>query len=87
MYVRPEIKRLKGYVPGEQPRGGKFIKLNTNENPYPCSPAVQRAIGTTIKMGLQKYPDPMADAFRDGPAKCLACRPTGSCAATAVTIF
>ena len=55
---------MKGYVPGEQPRGGKFIKLNTNENPTRARPSVQRAIGTTIKMGLQKYPDPMATAFR-----------------------
>jgi histidinol-phosphate aminotransferase len=75
MYVRPEIERLKGYVPGEQPRGGKFIKLNTNENPYPCSPAVQRAIGTTIKMGLQKYPDPMADAFRTRASEVLGVPP------------
>lgn len=63
-YVRPELQAMEGYVPGEQPRGGKFIKLNTNENPYSSSPAVQRAIGTAIKLGLQKYPDPMAEAFR-----------------------
>ncbi len=64
MYVRPEIAAIQGYVPGEQPRGGKFIKLNTNENPYPSSPAVQRAIGKTIQLGLQRYPDPLAEAFR-----------------------
>lgn len=64
MFIRPEIQRIAGYVPGEQPRAGKFIKLNTNENPYPCSPAVQRAIGAAIKTGLQRYPDPLATAFR-----------------------
>ena len=37
MYVRPEIAAMNGYTPGEQPQGGKFIKLNTNENPYPPS--------------------------------------------------
>jgi len=63
--VRPEIAGMKGYVPGEQPRGReKFIKLNTNENPYPCSPAVGRAIAAVLERGLQKYPDPMAEAFR-----------------------
>jgi histidinol-phosphate aminotransferase len=64
MSIRPEIAHIAGYVPGEQPPAGKFIKLNTNENPYPCSPAVQRAIGMAIRTGLQRYPDPMATAFR-----------------------
>jgi histidinol-phosphate aminotransferase len=75
MYVRPEIERIEGYMPGEQPRAGKFIKLNTNENPYTCSPAVQRAIGTAIKMGLQRYPDPMAGAFRARAADLLGVKP------------
>ena len=64
-YIRPEILAMHGYVPGEQPREGSIIKLNTNENPYPSSPAVQRAIGRAIQAGLQKYPDPLATAFRD----------------------
>jgi histidinol-phosphate aminotransferase len=56
---------MKGYTPGEQPQGvEKFIKLNTNENPYPCSPKVKAAIGRVVQAGLQKYPDPMATAFR-----------------------
>ena len=63
-YVRPEIERIEGYVPGEQPQGGKFVKLNTNENPYPPSPAVKRAIASAVESGLGKYPDPMATAFR-----------------------
>lgn len=62
--LRPEILRMQGYVPGEQPRGGKFIKLNTNENPYPPSSAVGRAIEAAWKSGLQRYPDPLATAFR-----------------------
>ena len=44
MYVRPEIAAMEGYTPGEQPQAGKFIKLNTNENPYPPSAAIRRAI-------------------------------------------
>jgi histidinol-phosphate aminotransferase len=62
-YFRPEIESTAGYVPGEQPQGGEFIKLNTNENPYPPSPEVGRAIEETIRR-LGKYPDPMAGEFR-----------------------
>ncbi len=64
MQVRPNIAEMKGYVPGEQPQGEKFIKLNTNENPYQCSPKVKAAIGRVVQAGLQKYPDPLATAFR-----------------------
>ena len=60
-----------GYTPGEQPQAGKFIKLNTNENPYPPSPAIRRAIEGVLERGLQKYPDPMANAFRTRAAELL----------------
>ncbi|WP_261343806.1 histidinol-phosphate transaminase [Bythopirellula goksoeyrii] len=63
-YVRSNIQAMDGYTPGEQPQGGKFIKLNTNENPYPCSPKVKAAIGRVCQTGLQRYPDPAATAFR-----------------------
>lgn len=63
-YFRANISAMTGYIPGEQPLGSKLIKLNTNENPYPCSPKVLAAIGHAIKAGLQKYPDPSAAAFR-----------------------
>jgi histidinol-phosphate aminotransferase len=63
-YFRPEIEQMAGYVPGEQPQGGKFIKLNTNENPYPASAAVGRAIASCLERGLAKYPDPLATGFR-----------------------
>ena len=75
MYVRPEIAAMKGYVPGEQPQGGKFVKLNTNENPYPCSPSVTRAIEAALKSGLSRYPDPMATAFRHRAAQVLGVEP------------
>jgi histidinol-phosphate aminotransferase len=63
-FFRPEIVAMQGYAPGEQPQAGKFIKLNTNENPYPASSAVGRAIAAAWEQGLARYPDPMAGAFR-----------------------
>lgn len=70
-FFRPNITAMTGYVPGEQPRGGKLIKLNTNENPYPCSPKVRAAIGHAIQAGLQKYPDPTALGFRQRAGELL----------------
>ncbi len=74
-YFRPEIERMAGYAPGEQPQGGKFIKLNTNECPYPASPAVARAIAATLERGLARYPDPTADAFRRRAGEVLGFEP------------
>src|SRR4051812_23937993 len=68
--VRPNVAEMTGYTPGEQPQGvEKLIKLNTNENPYPCSPKVKAAIGRVVQAGLQKYPDPMATVFRNRAAE------------------
>jgi histidinol-phosphate aminotransferase len=66
--VRPNIARMAGYVPGEQPRDGGFIKLNTNENPYPPSPRVKAAIIEAVTDRLRLYPDPMATEFRRAAA-------------------
>jgi histidinol-phosphate aminotransferase len=74
-YFRPEIDAMAGYVPGEQPQEGELVKLNTNENPYRCSPAVDRAIEEVVRRGLQKYPDPMAGAFRRTAAELLGVEP------------
>ena len=63
-FVQPHIARMAGYVPGEQPQGGGFIKLNTNENPYPPSPRVKTALVETVSDRLRLYPDPMATEFR-----------------------
>jgi len=61
---RRNIARMEGYVPGEQPRGRDFIKLNTNENPYPPSPRVREAILRELGEPLRLYPDPGATALR-----------------------
>ena len=72
MYFRPEIAAMSGYTPGEQPQGAsKFIKLNTNENPYAPPPGVRRAIEDAVASGLQKYPDPLANSFRLRAAEVL----------------
>ena len=64
-YFRPQIEAMQGYVPGEQPReGSKVVKMNTNENPYPASAAVARAVQSVLERGLQRYPDPLGTAFR-----------------------
>lgn len=61
---RRNVARMKGYQPGEQPQEGGFIKLNTNENPYPPSPRVRRAIISESNDSLRLYPDPDATRLR-----------------------
>ena len=72
---RPEIASMSAYVPGEQPQQGKFIKLNTNESPYPPSAGVVRAIQTAAENGLMRYPDPLAESFRRRAAEVLGLDP------------
>jgi histidinol-phosphate aminotransferase len=73
-YVRPQIAAMAGYIPGEQPQEEGFVKLNTNENPYPPSPAVTAAIAEAATR-LRKYPDPLASAFRHRAADVLGVPP------------
>ena len=66
---RKTIEAMQGYVPGEQPQQDDFIKLNTNENPYPPSPRVIEAIRQAAGPRLRKYPDAVANPFRDAAAR------------------
>ena len=68
-FVRSEIAAMGGYVPGEQPRAGEAVKLNTNENPYRASEKVYAAIRQAAEFGLSRYPDPAATAVREAVAK------------------
>ncbi len=68
---RPALSRMLPYIPGEQPPPGAFVKLNTNENPYPPPPAVVEAIREAAGGPLNRYPDPMATAFRRAAAEAL----------------
>jgi histidinol-phosphate aminotransferase len=56
---------LTPYVPGEQPRGERLVKLNTNENPYGPSPRVMEAIAATTADALRRYPDPQSTRLRE----------------------
>jgi len=68
--IRPCIGAMTGYVPGEQPQSDGFIKLNTNENPYPPSPRVIEAIQNCLTGDrIRKYPDPTARQFREAAAQ------------------
>ena len=60
----PIVNTLTPYVPGEQPKVDNLIKLNTNENPYPPSNQVLKAIKSAADDKLKLYPDPNADALK-----------------------
>ncbi|MBX3180606.1 MAG: histidinol-phosphate transaminase [Candidatus Hydrogenedentes bacterium] len=64
-FQRELLRGVEGYVPGEQPQGRRFIKLNTNENPYPPSPRVKEALANFDLDRLRKYPDPVFREFRE----------------------
>ncbi|MGI5940054.1 MAG: histidinol-phosphate transaminase [Thermoleophilia bacterium] len=67
---RDNVKRMEGYVPGEQPPpGAKVVKLNTNENPYPPSPEVMKVLREFNGEWLQRYPDPLATSVREAAAR------------------
>ena len=58
MGIAQHIKKLAGYVPGEQPRSKNVVKLNTNENPYPPSPKCTAVLSSFDLDDLRRYPDP-----------------------------
>lgn len=63
--VRESVRRMTGYKPGEQINSPDVVKLNTNENPYPPSPQVVKAVQSVLASGnLRKYPQPLGDDFR-----------------------
>jgi histidinol-phosphate aminotransferase len=67
-YWNRRTQNLCPYIPGEQPRDRQFIKLNTNENPYPPSPKVIEAIQQAADERLRLYPDPECSEFRQAVA-------------------
>lgn len=56
-----KVKKIEPYVPGEQPKDKKYIKLNTNENPYPPSKKAIEAMKNALGDDLKLYPDPICE--------------------------
>ena len=71
--IRPLVRDLHAYVPGEQPKIKGLIKLNTNENPYPPSPKVLAAVKAAVDGRLRLYPNPTAQELREKLAKLHGC--------------
>ncbi len=63
------LKRLTPYVPGEQPQDRKYIKLNTNENPYPPTPEIGPFLKSFDIERLRLYPDPLFGPLREAISK------------------
>jgi histidinol-phosphate aminotransferase len=64
----PFVKDLVPYVPGEQPKLAKLVKLNTNENPYGPSPKAVAAMQAEVGDNLRLYPDPNSDRLKQAVA-------------------
>ena len=73
--IRPLVRSLHAYVPGEQPRIRGLIKLNTNENPYAPAPAVLEAVRKATDGRLRLYPNPTSQALRKRLARLHRCDP------------
>ena len=63
------VRKVVPYVPGEQPKNRKVIKLNTNENPYPPSPKVAEELRRMTTDTMRKYPDPVSYTHLTLPTK------------------
>ena len=63
-FLSSKYKDLEAYTPGEQPRDMKYIKLNTNESPYPPSERVIKALSSEEVLKLNLYSDPTAKALK-----------------------
>ncbi len=68
-YFRDNVEGAAGYTPGFQPKAADVVKLNTNENPYPPSPQVFKALAGIRPGQLRRYPDPLGNAFREAAAE------------------
>jgi len=74
-FFRKNVQTMTGYVPGEQPTGGDYVKLNTNECPYPPSPRVKEVLERFDYATLRLYPDPTVKCVRDAVSKVYGVKP------------
>lgn len=74
-FLHTKYAALEAYTPGEQPRDRQYIKLNTNESPYPPSPAVLAALTEQEVADLRLYSDPEGTALREKLAALYGCGP------------
>jgi histidinol-phosphate aminotransferase len=72
--IRPLVRELHGYVPGEQPKIKGLIKLNTNENPYPPSQRVLNAVKKAVDGRFRLYPNPTSQPLREKLAAMHGCK-------------
>lgn len=67
-YLHPRFGSLEAYVPGEQPQEREYIKLNTNESPYPPAPRVVEALTKEQTEALRLYSDPTCGRLKESLA-------------------
>ena len=74
-FLSPRLDTVTPYTPGEQPQDQQYIKLNTNESPYPPSPAVLEAVSRSEVEKLRLYSDPACTELLNAAAKHFGLRP------------
>jgi len=74
-FLKEEYQKLEAYTPGEQPRNMEYIKLNTNESPYPPAPEVVAAVKPEDLENLRLYSDPTAKALKESIARVYGVKP------------
>ena len=74
-FLSPRLAAVTPYTPGEQPQDQKYIKLNTNESPYPPSPAVLDAVSRAEVEKLRLYSDPACADLLQTAAKHFGLQP------------
>ena len=79
-FLKPSLEGFQEYVPGQQPPDGeRWIKLNTNESPYPPSPKVLQALRDAVDDNLRLYPSPTSQPAREAIGRALGLDASGVC--------